>query len=73
MVDVFTELDKDKTIISIPKHLAENIKETIKDTDFRSISEYTTFILRLMLYENAEVEKINEKKIKERLKSLGYI
>ncbi len=73
MISVFKELDKDKTIISLPKQLADKVKEKIKDTDFSSVSGYTTFLLRLMLYEEAKKEKVDEKKIKERLNALGYI
>lgn len=73
MISVFKELDKDKTIISLPKRLAEKIKEKIKNTDFSSVSEYSSFLLRLMLYENSKKEKVDEKKIKEKLKKLGYI
>ena len=73
MVDVFNELDKDKNIISIPRQLSDKVKGKIKDTDFKTISEYTTFMLRLMLYEDTKREKIDEKKIKQRLKALGYI
>jgi len=60
MISVFNELDKDKTVISLPKQLAEKIKEKIKGTDFNSVSEYTTFLLRLMLYEETKKEKIDE-------------
>ncbi len=73
MLSVFKELDRDKTIISIPKKLAERIKEIIKNTDFKTVSEYVSFILRILFYDNAEPEKINESKIKARLKSLGYL
>lgn len=73
MISVFRELNKENTIISIPKKLAAKIKTNLKDTDFNSISEYTTFLLRLMLYEKAEKEKINERIIKQKLKALGYI
>ena len=73
MVSVFKELDKDKTVVSIPKKLSEKIKQTTKESDFSSISEYITFILRLMLYEKTNKEKINESKIKQKLKDLGYI
>lgn len=73
MISVFKELDKDKTIVSIPKKLSEKIKNTTKKSDFSSISEYITFILRLILYEETKKEKINESKIKQKLKTLGYI
>ena len=73
MVEVFRELDKEKTVISIPKKLAERMQEKIKATDFTSLSEYTTFILRLMLYEEAETGTPDEDKIRSRLERLGYI
>tara|TARA_Y100000031_G_C8054493_1_gene307709 strand:- start:303 stop:632 length:330 start_codon:yes stop_codon:yes gene_type:complete len=75
MIEVFKELDKKQTIISIPKKLSEKIKEKIKTTDFNSVSEYTTYLLRHILSESVEknISKINEEKIKERLKKLGYI
>ncbi len=73
MLSVFKELDRDKTIISIPKKLAGRINEIIKNTDFKTVSEYVSFILRILFYENAEPEKINESKLKARLKALGYL
>ena len=73
MVSVFSELDRDKTIISIPKKLTGRINYLMDENDFNSVSEYVTFLLRMMLYEKAEKEKIDEKKIKKRLKLLGYI
>ena len=76
MISIFQELDQKKTIISIPTTLTEKIKEKIKNTDFNSISEYTTFILRTILLESMEKEKItdvNEEKIRKKLQKLGYI
>lgn len=74
MISVFEELDKEKTIISIPGKLADNLHNTIKDTDFKTISEYITFIIRLILYENSEKSKEADlTNIKKRLKSLGYL
>ena len=74
MITVFGELDKEKTIVSIPTGLAEKIKNHIKETDISSASEYVTFVLRLILSEKEDsfISK-NEKKIKSRLKKLGYI
>ena len=74
MISVFEELDKEKTIISIPKKLADNLHSTIKGTDFKTISEYVTFIIRLILYENPEKSKEADlTNIKKKLKSLGYL
>jgi hypothetical protein len=76
MISIFQELDKEKTIISIPSLLSKKIKNQIKTTDFNSVSEYTTFILRQILMETEEGMKLTEKdeeKIKNRLKKLGYL
>ncbi len=73
MISVFRELDKEKTIISIPSKLSSKIEEKIKNTDIKTVSEYITFLLRMVLSEEGKVKDINEKKIKERLKKLGYI
>ncbi len=73
MISVFEELDRDKTIISIPSKLADKLHNTIKDTDFKTISEYVTFLIRLILYEKTEKSKeIDVTKVKKRLKELGY-
>lgn len=73
MISVFKELDKEKTVISIPKKLALRIEENIKDTDMSSVSEYVTFLLRMILSEKEELENIDETKIRKKLQSLGYL
>jgi len=70
MIDVFKELDREKTIISIPSKLSKKIKEKIKDSDIKSVSEYVTFVLRMLLSED---DKKGEEKIRKRLKKLGYL
>lgn len=71
--------------ISLPENLYRQLEELIKETGFRSPTEYILFILRRSL---AEIEKEKErlnlalakksrqetiKKIKARLKRLGYL
>ncbi len=74
MTSVFKELDKEKTIVSIPKGIAKKIKKQIRSTDISSVSEYITFILRLILAEKDKALKTGEeKKIRQRLKKLGYL
>ncbi len=76
MISVFKELNQEKTIISIPSMLAARINGKIERTDFSSVSEYTTFILRQMLMESAGKQKISatdEEKIKDKLRKLGYL
>lgn len=71
--------------ISIPEELYQQLEELVKETGFRSPTEYILFVLRRSL---AEIEKEKEKltsalskkiskeeikKIKARLKRLGYL
>ena len=67
------------TTVSIPTVLAEKIKQRCEGTGFNSVSSYVTYVLRQVL---SKVESENkteafseedEKKVKERLKSLGYL
>jgi len=73
-------MDKSKyTTVSIPRPLYERIKSLIKDTGFKSVSDYVTYILRevVSMHESEKyVEELSEEdleEIKKRLKSLGYI
>lgn len=71
------------TTISIPKPLADKIKKRCEGTGFNSVSSYVTYVLRQVL-SNMEQENENkgqkeafseedEKKVKQRLRSLGYL
>jgi len=74
MISVFKEFDKEKTIVSIPTGLAERIKNQTRGTDISSISEYITFVLRLILSEKDKPFSAKEEIIvKQRLKKLGYL
>ncbi|MFX1233505.1 MAG: CopG family transcriptional regulator [Promethearchaeota archaeon] len=68
------------TTVSIPKVLAEKIKERMKGTGFSSVSSYVTYILRQVLSSIEEEERSKqafteeeEEKVKQRLRDLGYI
>ncbi len=68
------------TTVSIPKPLAEKIKERMKGTGFSSVSSYVTYVLRQVLSSIEEDEqskqaftKEEEEKVKQRLRDLGYI
>jgi Arc/MetJ-type ribon-helix-helix transcriptional regulator len=66
------------TTISIPTPLAEKIKKRIKGTGFTSLSSYVTYVLREVMsgmeQEEEEVfSKEDEKRVKDRLRALGYI
>ncbi len=68
------------TTVSIPKPLAQKIKERMKGTGFSSVSSYVTYILRQVLSsieqeerEKQAFSKEDEEKVKQRLRDLGYI
>ena len=68
------------TTVSIPKPLAEKVKERMKGTGFSSVSSYVTYVLRQVLSSIEEEEhskqaftKEEEDKVKQRLRDLGYI
>lgn len=76
MINVFKEVDNEKTIISIPNKLSKKIEEKIKDTDISSVSEYVTLLLRFVLAESRNKTVISGKEeelVKDKLKSLGYL
>ena len=64
-----------KIKISISKKLYEIIEKKIKDTEFKNIEEYIENCLKkdLKIQEDFNLGKDEEKKIKEHLKSLGYL
>jgi Arc/MetJ-type ribon-helix-helix transcriptional regulator len=70
---------KKYTTVSLPTPLVEKIKKRIKNTGFKSVSDYVTFVLRELISSLEEKEKKrvyskeDEEKIKARLRALGYI
>ncbi len=74
MMSVFKELDSSKTIVSIPSKLGDRIENNITDSDFKNLSEYVTFLLRLMLVEDGTGSEDKDlERIRKRLKELGYL
>jgi len=70
------------TTISIPKPLAEKIKNRISGTGFNSVSSYVTYVMRQVISNiegkegkgKAEAfSKKDEEAVKSRLRSLGYL
>lgn len=65
--------------IKIPKDLIGKIEERIQGTEFKTVDEYTAFVLEEVVKEDGEEEtkevfsEEDEKKVKERLKALGYL
>jgi Arc/MetJ-type ribon-helix-helix transcriptional regulator len=68
--------DKKYTTVSLPTPLFEKIQDKIKGTGFTSVSDYVTYVLREILAHSNNEDAFNEedeKKVKERLRSLGYL
>lgn len=64
-----------KKNIKIPENLYNLIKEKIKGTQFKDVEEFVVQNLKqiLKVSDSTEVDKEEEEKIKERLRSLGYL
>ncbi|MBI3034761.1 CopG family transcriptional regulator [Candidatus Woesearchaeota archaeon] len=75
--------NKEITTVSIPTQLAEKLKKRIEGTGFTSLSGYVVYILRQVISsvemderkknEKEAFSEEDEKRVKERLRSLGYL
>tara|TARA_Y100000310_G_scaffold329181_1_gene398541 strand:+ start:464 stop:700 length:237 start_codon:yes stop_codon:yes gene_type:complete len=75
--------EKNITTISIPTQLSEKLKKRIEGTGFSSLSSYVTYILRQVVSgieideqkkkEGEAFSEEDEKKVKDRLRGLGYL
>ena len=68
------------TTVSIPKPLADKIKKRCEGTGFNTVSSYVVYVLRQVLSEVDDQKETkeafseqDERKVKQRLKSLGYL
>ena len=65
----------EKVTLKIPRPLYLRLREMIKGSDFGSVTEYVTFILRLVISEKKQggadlsVEELEQ--LKDRLQNLG--
>lgn len=70
-------MEKKYTTVSLPVPLHSKIKDLIKDTGFTSVSDFVTYVMREIVYEENEAKKSvkpgEKEQIKSRLRSLGYI
>ena len=70
-------MEKEFTNVSIPTSLYKKIEESIKGTEFGSVASYISKVLRESLTKEEKADQVfskeEEEKVKERLKSLGYI
>ena len=62
------------TTVSIPEPLGKKVRKIIKKSGFPSTSSFVAFLLREVLADNVDVSLLSDKKkIKDRLKTLGYL
>lgn len=68
-------MKKRKVVLKFPESFLTQIEERIKNSDFKSVEQYLTFIVEEMLKEEVDKEdKTGEdKKIKKKLRNLGYM
>ena len=63
--------------VEVPESLFNRIEARIRGSRFASVSEYVAFVLREKLVSEEETAKVlteeEEKKIKDRLRALGYL
>ncbi len=64
---------EDRISIEIPKWLYDKVAERIKGTSFSTVSDYITYRLQSEFSEEPVYTEEEERKIKERLRRLGYI
>ncbi len=82
-VPPMAEKESNVTTVSIPKPLFEKIKKRCEGTGFNSVSSYVTYVMRQVLSKTEEEGRPqakdepfsadDEKRVKERLRSLGYL
>jgi hypothetical protein len=73
-------MSKDKVAVNISKELYELVKLRVKESngEFKDVEDYVEFVLREVVKDEEEdkeqkYSKEDEEKIKQRLKSLGYL
>lgn len=64
--------------VTIPENLEKKIKKRIEGTGFNSVSAYITYVLEEIISDMDEDKddtftEEDEEKVKERLRSLGYL
>lgn len=67
--------------VSVKKPLAKRLHKRLKDTEFKTLSEYVNFILEEVINsleeqeseEDIEYTEEEEEKVKQRLRDLGYL
>jgi len=70
-------MTEEKVKVELPKSIIEKIKKRIDGTGFESVSSYIAYVLNELLNEmeddKDDFTEEDEKKVKERLRALGYL
>jgi len=67
---------EDTEPISLPVWIMREVRARLPQTQFKTVSEYVTFVLTQVLKDDREEHPLttdDEEKIKDRLKALGYL
>jgi len=69
---------KEKVTLKIPRELYEKLKEIIEDTGFSSVNSFVVYTLRTIvsggkLKKEDDLTEEEIKKVRERLRALGYL
>jgi Arc/MetJ-type ribon-helix-helix transcriptional regulator len=60
--------------LRLPEHLCEAVEKLIKDTRFKTVEEFLSFVLQELTSCNSAQSEAEERKvIEERLRDLGYL
>ena len=67
--------------LSIPKEVAEKLKQRAESSGFSSLSSYVTYVLRQVISnieaegqeKDEKISKEDEEKVKDNLKRMGYL
>lgn len=62
--------------LSLPVDVYERIESRLPHTEFSSVEEYVTYVLKEVLNETEDVEAevaVDKTQVEDRLKSLGYL
>jgi len=69
-------MNGDTEPVLLPSWILREVRERLPQTQFKTVSEYVTFVLTQVLKEDEEEHPLtteDEEKIKGRLKALGYL
>jgi len=60
--------------VRLPSELCEKVEEQIRGTEFASVEEFVTFVLRELTSRNsARLDERERQAIEQRLRDLGYM